>query len=340
MASKTHVTRLGHVSLTRTAADSVEIAWKIRDKNAGTVIFLGESPDKIDHRKPALKVKGKSNAWISDLDPDARYYFELVSDHGPKMIISERRVPLQGAVNFRDLGGYETADGRRVKWGRVFRSDNLGRLADRDVAYLRRMGIAMVCDFRTPAEVEKLPDRFPAGGRGKYVHLPVKHGESDPADTFERIRNRDCDWMTEEYMVRGYIRNIERFAAIWSEFFSCLADRSNRPLVFHCTGGKDRAGVGAALILMLLGVPEETIIQDHGLSNIYIAGVLAKIYVQIRSMGVDPKEVAPYFTAPRSAIVAMINHVKESYGSAAGYLAAKAGVDPQILNQLKADLLE
>ena len=333
-------TRLDDLSLTRTGNDSVRISWKIRGKTVEIAIFSRQSADEIKHHFTAAGVKENISTNISGLVPDTRYYFEVVSDSGSKTTISERRVPLEGSVNFRDLGGYETVDGRRVKWGLVFRSDNLGRLTDRDVTFLQRMGIRLVCDFRTPAEAEKLPDRFPRDGPAKYLHLPIRHGEFDPANTFERIQKGDIEWMTEEFMIKGYIKNIDNFAPVWSTLFNCLSDRSSRPIVFHCTGGKDRAGVCAALILLTLGVPDETVITDHGLSNVYIAGVLEKIYARIRSMGVDPQQVSSYFTAPQNAIVAFIDHIRQTYGSAAGYLRKKAGIEQKVIDQLKKDLLE
>ena len=340
MTLKKNQTRLKNVTLVRTGDDSVEISWNVSDKLREFTVYAGESPDHIDRLNPVSFSHGSRSAKISGLDPQLRYYFEVVPDHGSKIIISERRVPLEGSVNFRDLGGYETSDGRQVKWGQVFRSDNLGRLTDRDVSFMQRMGIRMVCDYRTPAEVKKLPDRFPQTGRGRYLHLPIQHGEFDPASTFERIQSGDIEWMTEAFMIQGYIKNIDDFAPVWSTVFKTLADGSNRPLVFHCTGGKDRAGACAALILLSLGVPEETVIYDHGLSNLYIAAVLDRIYDQIRSYGVDPDQIVPYFTAPKNAIVAFVRHIRQTYGSAANYLIDKAGVDEKIIRQLKKDLLE
>jgi protein-tyrosine phosphatase len=202
------------------------------------------------------------------------------------------------------------------------------------------MGIRMVCDFRTPAEANKLPDRFPSTKQGRYLHLPIQHGEFDPAGTFERIKNGDIEWMTEEFMITSYLKNIDDFASVWSVLFKILADGSKRPLVFHCTGGKDRAGVCASLVLLTLGVPEETVIDDHGLSNLYIAAVLERIYDQIRSYGVDPNQIASYFTAPQNAIVAVVRHIRQTYGSAADYLIKKAGVDEKVVAQLREDLLE
>ena len=340
MAPNLSETRLKNVSLIRTGGDSVEVSWNCKDKPQAFTVYAGESPDRIDRQNPVASSGANSSARISGLDPNTRYYFEVALSEGSKFVVSDRRVPLKGSVNFRDLGGYETSDGRRVKWGQVFRSDNLGRLTDRDVSFLQRMGIRMVCDFRTPAEANKLPDRFPSTKQDRYLHLPIQHGEFDPAGTFERIKNGDIDWMTEAFMTEGYIKNIDNFAPVWSTFFNTLAENSRRPLVFHCTGGKDRAGVCAALILLLLGVPEKAVIYDHGLSNLFIAAVLKKIYEQIRSYGVDPNQIAPYFTAPKIAIVAAVLHIRRTYGSAADYLINKAGVDENVIAQLREDLLE
>ena len=340
MTPQINETRLTDVSLVRTGDDTFEIMWRFNKNPRKFAVFMGESPGTINRQSP-VAISGKNScARISGLDPEIRYYFEVASENGSKIMISDRRVPLEGAVNFRDLGGYETGNGRRIKWGQVFRSDNLGRLTDRDISFLQRIGIRKVCDFRTPAEAKKRPDRYPETGRNRYLHLPIQHGEYDPAGTFERIKKGDIDWMTEAFMINGYIRNIDDFAGVWSTFFKTLADDSNRPLVFHCTGGKDRAGVCAALVLLTLGVPEETVIHDHGLSNLYIAAVLEKIYDQIRSYGVDPDQIAPYFTAPKNAIVAVVRHIRQTYGSAAGYLINKAGVDKRVILQLKEDLLE
>jgi protein-tyrosine phosphatase len=330
---------LNDISITRIDDTAVEISWRSSKHYQTVSICRGESPDNISLASPIIKVKGKSFTRITGLEAGVRYYFELIPDHRPGIVISERRVPLQGSVNFRDLGGYKTTDGRQVKWGQLFRSDHLSRLTDRDLAVLRRMKIRQVCDFRTAAEVQKRPDRFPAGGESKYRHLPIQHGEFDPAGAFDRIRNGDIDWMTEEFMIAGYIRNIENFGDVWSQFFRGLAEPDNRPLVFHCTGGKDRAGVCAALILLALGVSEEAVIQDHGLSNFYIADVLANIFAQIESLGIDPEKVSPYFTAPRSTILAVLNHIRATYGSAVGYLQHKAGLDEKRIEQLRDELL-
>jgi len=291
MTPKINETHLEDVFLSRTGKGSVKISWKFDHQDARVAVFAGQSPEAIDYGTPAATATDSAEVTISGLDPDTRYYFDVVPAGGSSTVISERRVQLEGSVNFRDLGGYRTIDGRRIRWGMVFRSDNLGRLTDRDVVYLEKMGIRLVCDFRTPAEIKKLPDRYPRGGSGKSLKLAIRHGESDPANTFDRIKKGDIDWMTEEFMIEGYLKNIDEFAPLWATFFNTLGEPSNRPFVFHCTGGKDRAGVAAALTLLVLGVPEETVIRDHGLSNLYIAAVLDRIYDRVRAMGVNPEGI-------------------------------------------------
>ncbi len=340
MTTQINKTRLGDLCLTRTHPDSVKISWSTRTKIIQIDIFSRPAAEATRPHFSVEKLKDKTSASISGLDPDIRYYFEVVSESGITTTISERRVYLEGSVNFRDLGGYQTADGQRVKWGLLFRSDNLGRLTERDIGYLEQMGIKQICDFRTSAEVEKLPDLYPRDDRANILHLPIRHGEFDPANTFERIKKGDIEWMTDEFMVKGYIKNIDNFASVWSSFFNCLSNRSNLPLVFHCTGGKDRAGVCAALILLTLGVPEKEVIIDHGLSNLYIADVLEKIYARIRSEGVDPLQISSYFTAPKNAIVAVIDHIRQVYGSASAYLRQEGGVEQNMIDQLKKDFLE
>ena len=255
-------------------------------------------------------------------------------------ISRERRIPFKGAVNFRDLGGYETMDGRRTKWGQIFRSDSLARLTATDQTVLKGMGIRLVCDFRTPGEVENSPDRLPEGSGIGYLHLPVVHGEFDSVKALERIKKGDISWLSKDFMVNGYIRNVEEFGETWGRVLNRMIEPESRPLVFHCTGGKDRAGVCAALFLLSLGVPEDTVVYDHGLSNVYIGELLERINEWIRGIGVDPEAVAPYFTAPRECIIACLDHIREVYGSAADYLRTKAGINDEKLGLLKDQLLE
>ncbi|MFZ5572055.1 MAG: tyrosine-protein phosphatase [Thermodesulfobacteriota bacterium] len=250
----------------------------------------------------------------------------------------ERRIRLDGAVNFRDLGGYETTDGRQTRWGMMFRSDSLAKLTENDLSTISRIGIRQVCDFRSPAEVEKAPDRLPENGVA-YLHLPVVSSDFDTVTALERLKKGDTGWLTPTFMIDGYRKNIDTYAGIWGTVVNKLARPESRPLLFHCTAGKDRTGVCAALILSLLRVPEETIIEDHALSNRYFAETVVSINQYLQTLGIDPDIVAPYLTAPKEAIVFILDYIRKQFGDAAGYLRQKGGVSREAITTLTTALL-
>ncbi|MGD8725478.1 MAG: tyrosine-protein phosphatase, partial [Desulfobacterales bacterium] len=268
------------LTVSRHGPDVLRISWKTKHKNRPVSVYHGTTPETIDHRINLEQSKDQNEVTLSKLSPYVAHYFKVVPEEGKAIIVGERRLPLQNTVNTRDLGGYETAEGHRVKWGKVFRSDHLARLSNDDIAFLQHMKIQSVCDFRTSVEARKRPDRFPAHGYGTYVHLPINHLKFEPSRLFEKLKNGDASWLTPSFLIEGYRLNLDQFATAWGEVFRRLADPKSLPLLFHCTGGKDRAGTFAALLLLALGVPEETVIYDYGLSNIYIADVVNQIYAQ------------------------------------------------------------
>jgi protein-tyrosine phosphatase len=328
------------IEVNRTEQGDFRIHWKPRVENLKVSVYAGQSSDAIDLRRPAISVTNQSSVILQGLDPNVRHYFAVITDGGNKIITAERRVKLEGAFNFRDLGGYQAIDGRRTKWGRIYRSDSLTRLTAGDRDVLKQIGIRLVCDLRAPAEVKKRPDRLPEDGAIEYLNFPIVSGNFDTVTAHEKIKKGDIDWLTEDYMIKGYINNIEAYATTWAAVFEHLGAPASYPLVFHCTGGKDRAGVCAALILLSLGVSEETVIYDHGLSNKFLADILPKLYSYFGSFGIEKEKLLPYLTAPRAAIIALLDHIRVTYGFAVDYLKNKAGVSQRTLDQLKQKLLE
>jgi protein-tyrosine phosphatase len=174
-----------------------------------------------------------------------------------------RSLQLTGATNFRDLGGYVGREGRRVRWRRIFRSDHLAGLTPRDATLLAELGLARAFDFRGIHERAAAAYELP----GVRQHpLPI---EPTVVQSLQAIvaagRNltaRDAvEVMQETY--RWFVRdNSHRFAEL---FHHLLED--DAPLVFHCTAGKDRTGLAAALILHALDVPRETVVEDFLLTN-------------------------------------------------------------------------
>ena len=254
--------------------------------------------------------------------------------------ICPQRLSLSGAVNFRDLGGYRTMNDRHVKWGLVFRSDHLSRLTPEDQLTLQRLRFKVVCDLRTVMEQQRHPDLLPSDGAIHLILLPVQAGSFDPALAMERLRSGESDWLTLDFFIDLYRQYLDDFGSVWGKILRLIAAPVNLPLVFHCTGGKDRTGIFAAILLLTLGVHEEDIFLDHNLSNVFNAERLQPIYAKYAEMGIRPEQIAPYLQAPMEPMAAMLEHLHTTYGSIDNYLLTKAGLDETTLAILRSTLVE
>lgn len=255
-------------------------------------------------------------------------------------LLDQRRIPLLGAVNFRDLGGYPTTDSRLVKKELVFRSDHLSRLTPGDRQRLLDLRFKVVCDLRTVREQQKAPDLLPGDGSIRLLSLPVQVDDFDPANVMDRLRAGDDSWLSLDFFIDLYKRYLDDFGPVWGRVLGLLNSSQNLPLVFHCTGGKDRTGICAALLLKLLGVSQEYIYQDHQLSDVCNAERLKPIYAKFAAVGVAPEKAAPYLQAPGEALVALFEHLQKSYGTVEDYLQKQAGLDRKDVQALRAGLLQ
>jgi len=254
--------------------------------------------------------------------------------------LDQRRLLLSGAVNFRDLGGYPTTDCRRVKRGLVFRSDHLSLLTPDDQQRLLDLRFKVICDLRTVREQQNAPDLLPGDGSIRLLSLPVQVDDFDPVDLVDRLREGDDSWLSLDFFINLYQRYLDDFGPVWGRVLGLLTSSRNLPLVFHCTGGKDRTGICAALLLKLLGVEQEYIYQDHLLSDVYNAERLKPIYAKFAAMGVTREKAAPYLQVPGEALVAMFEHLQENYGTVENYLQKRAGLDGKAVQALRAGLLQ
>jgi protein-tyrosine phosphatase len=247
-----------------------------------------------------------------------------------------RIVPLEGAANFRDLGGYETGDGRRVRWGRVYRSARLLHLTGADVARIDALGIRTVVDFRQSEDAAAFPDRLPEGV--DYRHMPVF--EDTPLSTRRVIFNRHRLLDVFAGVYASYI--VERGAPTFGGLMRLLADESHLPLLFHCTAGKDRTGVAAMLILTALGVPRETAVDDYLLTNRSAQTFIDEMSTQLGARnvrGVAVEQLYPLLAASPRLIGAALDHIDARYGGVEPYLRRRAGLSDDTLDRLREVLL-
>jgi protein-tyrosine phosphatase len=174
-----------------------------------------------------------------------------------------RLLPLEGGQNFRDIGGYRTADGRTVKWGTVFRSGTMTKLTDADFRYLAGKGLKTVVDLRSTSERKKEPVAWTLPG-APQVHQ--KDYEIDYSMMASLAKPGLTGAEARAVMASFYREVPKTFAEQYRVIFAELLG-GDTPLAFNCSAGKDRTGVAAALLLTVLGVPRETVIADYLLSN-------------------------------------------------------------------------
>jgi protein-tyrosine phosphatase len=273
---------------------------------------------------------------------------EKAAQKKPEIGEQERQVKLEGQANFRDLGGYRTADGHRVKWGWVYRAGQLSKLTDADLSKLKDLNIHTVIDLRGTAEAEtRGKDRLPEGVRSVSYPIDVN---SLPKEEKDESSPAGSSAGRTDFMLQATRSIMINRTDVYAGLIRELAEPKNRPLVFHCTAGKDRAGVGAAIVLTLLGVPWETVRDDYLLSNFYRKEENERGLKSMRediakrqSIPLEQVDVTGYeyiFLVKPEYLDAAHDEVIKRYGSMDSYLRKGLGISDEMINKLRSELLE
>jgi protein-tyrosine phosphatase len=247
-----------------------------------------------------------------------------------------RRIELEGALNFRDLGGYPTHDGQVVAWGRLFRSDGLHQLTAADLDVIHGLGIKVVCDLRNTNEVSVDVSRFPADERVRRLHLPIGGDAANAPSIIDLIRAGEIAAFGVDAVIDVYGMMIEHGAASFGTVVRQAADADQLPLLFHCTAGKDRTGVTAMLLLSVLGVADDDILDDYALTTDYRSGArVEQLRPELEAAGVDVEAVLPFLVAPREVMAGAMAFVRDRWGSIEAYLTGPAGVPVDAVPRLR-----
>lgn len=219
----------------------------------------------------------------------------------------DRHVALTGCFNFRDLGGYPTSDGGRLRWRRLFRADGLTRLDEADCEILSQMGLATVIDLRTVTEVDER-GRFPVESvEVEYHHLPLS--ESIPGT--EEVP----DWGTPAFVTARYKQLLRIGWDSIAKAIEVLATPGSFPAVFHCSAGKDRTGVLAAIVLGCLGVPDDVIVEDYALSAVGTARLMESLREEYAQSAEEvEKYAAAILRVMPDSMAGFVEHVHEVFG--------------------------
>ena len=241
----------------------------------------------------------------------------------------ERRIPLDGAVNFRDLGGYPTTDGRTVKWRRLFRSDSPSSLTDGDVQTITgSLGVVSVVDLRSNAGTTSNNGRglLAESGIGYHQFPFLERRGVLPPTSGEAVVTRLTD------MYQWILLNS---GSLIAQAFTALAQPVNQPALFHCSAGKDRTGVLAATILDALGVGREDIVNDFLATNEVIDDILARL----KAMPGFAHSTREGIMAPRVAIERYLDVTQSDFGGSEEYLL-RHGVQQSVIDNFRELMLE
>lgn len=269
-------------------------------------------------------------------------------------MIQITRIPLEGAGNTRDLGGIPARSGMRIREKRLIRSGELFPLTERDKEILiQDYGLSCVIDFRTAAERQEKPD---PGLQGvKYIENPILKeeamgitreegsGEELILDLMKRIGAEGFD--SKAYMA-GLYENLVGDAysrAQYKNFFNVLTEQEKGAVLWHCSAGKDRAGVGTALLLTALGADREDIIQDYMAANEYlkesIEALTAKIEEKLQNPSME-KAIRALFSVEENYIRSIFTKMEEISGTAERFLEQEMGLTPVKMEKLRNFYLE
>jgi protein-tyrosine phosphatase len=239
-------------------------------------------------------------------------------------------LPLVGASNFRDLGGYAGRDGRRIRWRRLFRSDHLAGLTSEDHARLAALGLGTAIDFRGHAERQAMPYTLPGV---QQMSLPIEPTVLQRMDELATTgRPRDAR-LAAEAMRDLYVRLVDHAAPHFATLFAHLL-QTESPLVFHCTAGKDRTGVAAALLLLALGVHRDDVMHDFLLTRVH--------YRRPPMLMGDtaPEVLDVMWNVQEDFLHAALSRIDETHGGVQRYLVDRLGLGPELQATLNLRLLQ
>jgi protein-tyrosine phosphatase len=234
------------------------------------------------------------------------------------MFSHKRHIVLGGVCNLRDLGGYPVADGGTTRWGQVLRSDSLHDLHDSGMDALIAAGLTKVIDLRDASEIANQPNPFHSHRRVLYTHIPL-FARLDLHAQLSRLTEVD------DILLELYCEVLTQRKAALSEALSAIADAGPGAVLFHCTVGKDRTGVLAALLLAAVGASADDIVADYALTTGRIDCIRQDMLAKFVADGIDRQACSPLFSSKPSTMRGMLDYLDSRYGGIDAYLH---GLDP------------
>jgi protein-tyrosine phosphatase len=273
--------------------------------------------------------------------PGERLYFFLEREDSTILTAASRAVEIPGVDNFRDLGGYPAAGEKMVKWGRFFRGGPLHGLGEKAQEALAGLKLKKVFDYRTRLEAERLPDVYPPGTN--YEWIPAVPRE----ERFLQFADRDVtahlrSIHTAADAQDAYQLFVDLYAAMpfgsdaFCRMLHNLDGEQGVPFMQHCAAGKDRTGVGSALLLLALGVEEKAVVEDYLLTLIFREEANNSRLQKLREEGISQDAldmVRRMMTVSEELIYSALNAIRSKYPSYDAFFLGEYGIDSERLNR-------
>ncbi len=262
----------------------------------------------------------------------------------------QRRLNLEGASNFRDFGGYPTPDGRVLR-GRLFRSDRLSKLTPADVSFLDTLNLRWIVDLRRSSESDKDRTVWLGEGGPELWHLPLFEDSMDRSNALQLIaadpNKRNDPEAAAAIMADMYrdLLNKPETRQQYRKLFLRLAEEAAPSFVVHCSAGKDRTGIVAALVQLLLGVSEADVMADFMLTQQFYDGealMRERSSQVLEHEGVEIGEAAllPVFTVQERYMEAALDEINNRYAGIDNYLTRELDLSSSVLAEIRAALIE
>lgn len=324
------------VMLERVDGEQLRLSWHPPLTVSKATIYRSDSANLVEETAHLIAVVTQAQELtFKDPKPSSRGYYFVIFEGGETIAVAERIIPLKGALNFRDLGGYRTADGRSVKWGKLYRSAGLSLLTEEDLAYLQTLELAWICDLRSDAELAVSPS--PAIGEAANEQLSFLAS----ANPEEMMSGRAITVDMLAHMNRGMVSN----TALTAEYFRRLLQREGKPTLFHCAAGKDRTGFIASVVLQALGVDREDILEDYAITNQFSERFKEQMSSQRDAHAdmlgkLDPEVIQALMMAKPDYLAASFEEIDARYGDFEGYWITGLELSREELTRLRSLYLE
>lgn len=261
----------------------------------------------------------------------------------PDMTLRRRISSLIGVKNFRDMGGYTTRDGRTMRWGHIFRSGHLSDLTDECGMEMLARDIETVVDFRSDREKDRHPVHWPKSWIPDYHSVSIGgNAAAWVQELYEKLSKSDfpAEELRQQFLLAFRTIPIENQAGLKKFFATLIDDHKGNAMLFHCTAGKDRTGIAAALLMHALDIDEEQIMADFLLTNKAVDLEASSVDVAAwlsRKAGrtIDSSHVHPLVGVEADFLLESYAAIRGEYGSIDNYLETALGLNAGRKKQLQ-----